>query len=78
MLSFLFRLIRAFRREHGYSPNTVVMSTQHYQRLRAEIPEMRDYDSVSRFLLLEIILSEESVHPHVRWMPQAQKHSSAS
>jgi hypothetical protein len=78
MLSFLYRLIRAFRREHGYSPNTVVMSAQHYQQLRADIPEMQDYDSVSRFLMLEIILSEDSVHPHVGWMPQAQQRSSAS
>ena len=77
MLSFLFRLIRAFSREHGYSPNFVVMNAQHYQRLRAEIPEMRDHASVSRFLRLEIILSEESVHPHVRWMPSAQDRSSA-
>ena len=77
MLSFLYRLIRAFHREHGYRPNTVVMNARHYQQLRADIPEMQDYDSVSRFLMLEIILSEDSVHPHVSWIPQAQNRSSA-
>ena len=74
MLSFLYRLVRAFRQEHGYSPNVVVMNAQHYQRLRENVPEMLDYGSVSHFLMMEIILSEESVHPHVGW--QAQKKSS--
>jgi hypothetical protein len=38
---------------------------------------MLDYGSVSRFLMMEIILSEESVHPHVGWLAQAQKKTSA-
>ena len=77
MLSFLYRLVRAFRKEHGYSPNVVVMNAQHYQRLLENVPEMQDYGSVSRFLMMEIILSEESMHPHVGWMAQAQNKSSA-
>jgi len=77
MLSFLYRLIRAFHQEHGYSPNTVVMNAQHYQRLLENVPEMQDYGSVSRFLRMEIILSEDSVHPHVGWMAQAQNKSTA-
>lgn len=77
MLSFLYRLIRAFRREHGYSPNTVVMNARHYRQLRADLPEMPDHDGVSRFLKLEIILREDSVHPHVAWIPQAQQRASA-
>ena len=77
MLSFLYRLVRAFRQEHGYSPNVVVMNAQHYQRLLDNVPEMTEYGSVSRFLMMEIILSEDSVHPHVGWMMQARKKSSA-
>ena len=77
MLSFLYRLIRAFHQEHGYSPNTVVMNAQHYQRLLENVPEMQDYGSVSRFLMMDIILSEESIHPHVGWMAQAQNKSTA-
>jgi hypothetical protein len=38
---------------------------------------MQDYGGVSRFLMMEIILSEESMHPHVGWMAQAQHKSSA-
>ncbi len=77
MLSFLYRLVRAFRQEHGYSPNVVVMNAQHYRRLLENVPEMQDYGSVSRFLMMEVILSDESVHPHVGWMAQAQHKSSA-
>jgi hypothetical protein len=77
MLSFLYRLVRAFHREHGYSPNVVVMNAQHYQRLLEDVPEMQDYGSVSRFLMMEIILSEESMHPHVGWMAQVQNKTSA-
>ena len=72
MLSFLYRLVRAFRREHGHSPNVVVMNAQHYQRLLENVPELPDYGSVSRFLMMEVILSEDSVHPHVGWIAQAQ------
>jgi hypothetical protein len=77
MLSFLYRLVRAFRQEHGYSPNVVIMNARHYQSLLENVPEMRDYGSVSRFLMMEVILSEESVHPHVGWMAQAQDKSSS-
>jgi len=76
MLSFLYRLVRAFRQEHGYNPNVVVMNAQHYQRLLENIPEMTEYGSISRFLMMDIILSEDSVHPHVGWMMQIQDKTS--
>jgi hypothetical protein len=77
MLSFLYRLVRAFHQEHGYSPNVVTMNAQHYQRLLENIPEMQDYGSVSRFLMMDIILSEESMHPHVGWKTPIQHKISA-
>ena len=73
MLSFLYRLIRAFHQEHGYSPNVVVMSSQHYQQLMESVPELREYANVRRFLRMEVILSEDCVHPHVAWLRQAQR-----
>jgi len=74
MLSFLYRLIRAFVEEHGYRPNVVLMNRQHYRQLQENLPEMRDYGP---FLGLEIILSEDCVHPHVAWLPQARRASTA-
>lgn len=77
MLSFLYRLVRAFRQEHGYRPNVVVMNTQHYLQLVQALPELQDYGSISRFLMLEVMVSEDSVHPHVGWMPQVRNRSLA-
>jgi hypothetical protein len=74
MLSFLYRLIRAFDEEHGYRPNVVLMNRQHYRQLQENLPELQDY---APFLGLEIILSEECVHPHVAWLPQARHASTA-
>lgn len=76
MLSFLYRLSRAFDDEHGYRPNAVVMNAGHYRLLQASLPDAVNYADLTRLLGMEIILSEDCVHPHVAWMPQAQ-HASA-
>jgi len=77
MLSFLYRLIRAFREEHGFQPNVVVMSSAHYRILKDSLPELANPADLVRFLRMEILLSEEAVHPHVAWMPQTQRASAA-
>jgi len=73
MLSFLYRLIRAFREEHGYPPNVVVMSAVHYRVLQNSLPELASPVELAHFLQMEILLSEEAVHPHVAWMPQSKR-----
>jgi hypothetical protein len=77
MLSFLYRLARAFRQEHGYAPNVVVMNREHYRLLQASLPDTAGYASLTRFIGMDVILSEDCVHPHVAWMPQAQRAGSA-
>lgn len=77
MLSFLYRLIRAFRAEHGYSPNAVAMNRRHYQQLLHSVPEIRGYGSVAEFLRMQVILSEDCVHPHVAWLAQVERVSHA-
>ena len=73
MLSFLYRLMRSFREEHGYRPNVVVMSSRHFRLLQENLAELEEYPEISRLLGMEIMLSEECVHPHVGWMPQAKR-----
>lgn len=73
MLSFLYRLVRAYHREHGYSPNVVMMNREHFRLLTQSLPELADYATLVRFLRMEVILSEDCVHPHVAWRPQAQR-----
>ncbi|MEW6330304.1 MAG: hypothetical protein AB1560_02485 [Pseudomonadota bacterium] len=69
MLSFLYRLVRHYHREHGLHPNLLYLSPQHYQRLLESLPEMADQEDVSRFLMMQIVISPETVHPRVAWMP---------
>jgi len=73
MLSFLYRLMRSFREEHGYRPNVVVMNSRHYRLLQGNLAELEGYPEISHLLGMEIMLSEECVHPHVGWMPQAKR-----
>jgi hypothetical protein len=73
MLSYLYRLVRAFIDEHGCRPNIVVMNRFHYRQLRDNLPEMAN---LGAFLGLEIVLSDGCVHPHVAWVPQVRRASS--
>lgn len=77
MLSFLYRLIRAYRAEHGYSPNVVVMNRRHYQQFLESVPEIRGYASVAEFLRMQVVLSEDCVHPQVAWSVQVERVSHA-
>jgi len=73
MLSFLYRLMRNFREEHGYQPNVVIMNTQHFRLLQENLANLADYSDIRRLLGMEVILSTECVHPHVGWLPQARR-----
>ncbi|OGI56812.1 MAG: hypothetical protein A3D32_04120 [Candidatus Muproteobacteria bacterium RIFCSPHIGHO2_02_FULL_60_13] len=69
MLSFLYRLVEHYHREHGLHPNLLYLNQWHYQKLLECIPEMESQEEVSRFLMMQIIVSPEAVHPHVAWLP---------
>ncbi len=69
MLSFLCRLVEHYQREHGLHPNLLYLNQWHYQKLLECLPEMENQDEVSRFLMLQIVISPETVHPHVAWLP---------
>jgi len=68
MLSFLFRLIHDFHAGHGFNPNTLYINTFHYRNLRESVPGLTADADLARFLDVDIILSEESIHPHVAWL----------
>ncbi len=68
MLSFLFRLVRDFQATHGYQPNTLFISPRHYRSLQQSVPGLAGNPELSRFLAVDIILSETAVHPHMAWL----------
>jgi hypothetical protein len=69
MLSFLYRLVENYHREHALHPNLLYVSQWHYQKLLECLPEMKSQEEVSRFLMMQIVISPEAVHPYVAWLP---------
>lgn len=69
MLSFLYRLVEHYHRAHGLHPNLLYLNLEHYHKLLECLPEMKNQEQVSRFLMMQIIVSPETVHPHVAWLP---------
>jgi len=67
MLSFIYQLARTFEQEHGYLPNLLHLNSRHYLALLAALPEESDSESLRQRLGMEIVLTDEVVHPHVAW-----------
>lgn len=75
MLSFIYRLVREFEAEHGYRPNLLQISPQHFTELRLNLPDFTHRDEMTRFLGMRIIFSREAIHPHVAWTATAEVES---
>lgn len=69
MLSFLYRLVEHYHREHALHPNLLYLNPWHYQKLLECLPEMKGQEEVSRFLMMQIIINPEAAHPYVAWLP---------
>jgi hypothetical protein len=65
MLSYLYRLVHGFKREHGCEPNCVYLNKGHYRQLVDSLPGMKSDADISRFLAMEIVISSELLHPDV-------------
>jgi hypothetical protein len=73
MLSFLFRLIKTYHREHGFLPNVLYINDFHYQKLRDSLPDLAQHEAITAFLKMEIVISPEAVHPSVAWVNSRHK-----
>ena len=73
MLSFLFRLIRAYHREHGFLPNVLYLNDLHYQKLCESLPDLPRHEDLTAFLELEIVISTETAHPNLAWLNPLHK-----
>ena len=65
MLSFIYRLVHEFEREHGRTPNLLFISPFHLNYLRNQISRRYDIDDLRNLLGMEIIVADDIVHPHV-------------
>lgn len=73
MLSFLFRLMRAYQREHGFLPNMLYINDFHYQKLRESLPDIASHEEIAAFLQLDIVIRGDAVHPSVVWAHPLQQ-----
>lgn len=67
MLSFIYRLVREFEKEHGIHPNLLYLNPTHLQYLREQLARDTQLDDIVRLLGMEVMVSAEAIHPHVVW-----------
>ena len=75
MLSFIYRLVKQFESKHGYPPNLLEISPEHFSLLRQSLPALSQRDELRRFLGMRIIFSLDAVHPRVLWSAVAEVES---
>jgi len=78
MLSFIVRLCNSFRREHGFAPNVLYLNAEHYEQLRSQLDESSDYEMLRARLGMDIMVSEDVLHPRVGWITGASRLAEAS
>lgn len=76
MLSFLYRLIRGFQREHGFPPNVVYLSPQHFRALCENLSGLPT-DRIEAFLGVQMVLEPAATHPHVAWQEPMHRRRAA-
>jgi hypothetical protein len=76
MLSFIYRLIRDFEQEHGIHPNVLYINEVHAHYLRNGFAEHYSYQAIRDLLRMELVISRETVHPHVAWTASVARQAS--
>jgi len=67
MLSFIYRLVRDFEKEHGLYPNLLYLNPAHLHSLQEQLDSRGQLDQLVQLLGMEVIVTQEAVHPHVAW-----------
>lgn len=73
MLSFIYRVSQQFESEHGFSPNTLYMNYAHLECLKQQLENPNDFVAVTDLLGMELVISQETVHPNVAWLSEPWK-----
>ena len=72
MLNYFFRLIDHFQRQHGVQPNLLYLNELHISELRKALADGQSV-SITDFLRMELVISQEVSHPHVAWTQTGQR-----
>jgi len=73
VISYILRLVDEFKREHGYQPNLLCLNEFHVQHLKAGFSEGFNLQRICESLHMELIITQEAIHPHVAWTHSADK-----
>ena len=73
MISYIYRLIQQFQRQHGIHPNLLYLNEIHAQHLKQSFGEDFSHHSITDLLQMELIINKEITHPHVAWTHTAQR-----
>jgi len=73
MLSFIYNVSQQFEKEHGYGPNTLYMNYAHLECLKQQLNNPTDFEAVTSLLGMELVITQESVHPSVAWKTEPWK-----
>lgn len=65
MLSFIYNLVNTFKATHGIHPNLLYLNESHLKHLLNQFSDDYDLIQIMDFLDMEIIIDNESLHPHV-------------
>ena len=65
MLSYIYQIASRFEKTHGVAPTLLYLNQRQYHQLREDMIEIPDLQGVASLLGMEIIISEETIHPHV-------------
>lgn len=77
MLDFVLREAAQFRRTHGYDPNVVYLTEEHFHQLREALPLVFTDEPLVRLGFAIAILPKESLlYPRVAFMPRVEESNS--
>ena len=67
MLSTIYRVAKAFEKEHGFSPNLIYMNYAHLECFKQELEDPYEFNSILVFMGMELILQENTISSCVAW-----------
>ena len=73
MLSYIVRLVQEFEYTHGVHPNLLYLNETHLQHLQQGLRDGHNLQHLRDMLHMDIIITRESVHPHVMWAHTAYR-----
>lgn len=67
MLSYIYRQVRDFERQHGVHPNLLYLNQHHLRNLEQTFSSNIDLQGIMDFLEVVLIVDKNTVHPRVAW-----------